>query len=313
MLRRQPPAEVVALRELRLEVFPGEILGIVGPNGAGKTVLLKLIATLSVATQGSVRVFGHDVAHAGREIRRRVGLATCDERSFYWRLTSRQNLMFFAKLTGLGRQGARQRVDELSDLLDLYALMDRPYRTLSTGNRQRLSIARALLLDPPLLLLDEPTNSLDPMAASRLREFLRDRVAAQAERAIVITSHNLEEVEDLSSRVAILVRGRILEVADMVTLQARYSRSRQVRLVLASRVANATVDRLAELAKDLRVDESAGDTSALVFEEDDEHPSLHGILVALVQAGHRVMSCESTQKGLRAIFDEAIAGRPGDE
>ena len=202
--------DVVALRDVSLQIEPGEILGLVGPNGAGKTVLVKLIATLTEPTSGQLRVFGLDSVRDSRRIRGLIGLTTTDERSFYWRLTCRQNLMFFARLYGHHGAAARRLVDELLDTIDLSHAVDRPYRVLSAGNRQRLAIARALLPDPPLLLLDEPTSSLDPIAASNLRKLIVERLHGNRERSVLFTSHDLVEVEEMCTRVAVLARGRIL-------------------------------------------------------------------------------------------------------
>ena len=296
----------MALSDVSLDVQPGEILGIVGPNGAGKTVLLKLIATLSEPTRGHVRVFGHDSVRFGRVIRRRVGMATCDERSFYWRLTSRQNLTFFAKLCGHPRSDARRRVDELFELFDLASLQDRPYRTLSTGNRQRLAIARALLLDPTLLLLDEPTNSLDPIAAARLRELIRDRIAPDGDRAILITSHNLEEVQDLSTRIAILDRGRILEVADMQTLCTRHGTADHVTVITRSAVSKEVLDELGSVAPGLRGNETRDGIFEVSFAQENGNHALHRVLAALMRSGNEIVRCESSGPDLKAVFDKLV-------
>ncbi len=302
----EPLPEVVALRDVNLDVRPGEILGVVGPNGAGKTVLLKLIATLSEPTKGQVRVFGQDSARFGRVIRRRVGMATCDERSFYWRLTSRQNMIFFAKLCGHGRATARRRVDELLDLFDLTSLANRPYRTLSTGNRQRLAIARALLLDPTLLLLDEPTNSLDPIAAANLRQLIRDRIRLDGDRAILITSHNLEEVQDLSSRVAILDHGTILEIADLQTLCERHRTTEHVTIVARSAIPHRLLDELRALVPGLDVEASRDGVFEVRFVHETGDHSLHRVIAALVTSGNEIIRCEASGPNLKAIFDKLV-------
>jgi ABC-2 type transport system ATP-binding protein len=210
--------DTVALCDVSLQVQPGEILGLVGPNGAGKTVLVKLIATLTEPTSGQLHVFGLDSVRAARTIRSGIGLATADERSFYWRLTCRQNLMFFARLYGRHGAAARRLVDELLDTIDLSDAADRPYRVLSAGNRQRLAIARALLPDPMLLLLDEPTSSLDPIAAANLRKLVVERLHRPGERSVLFTSHDLREVEEICTRVAVLSGGRILACSDPSSL-----------------------------------------------------------------------------------------------
>ena len=189
-LRRHSP--VLALRDLSLAVRRGETLGLLGTNGAGKTTLLKILATLILQDAGQVRGT--------------VGVVTGAERSFYWRLTGRQNLEFFAAFQGLGARATAARIEELRWRLGLDAL-DRRFGLYSTGMRQRLAIARALLPQPAVLLMDEPTRSLDPLATAALYRVIR---STQAGCTIVLATHSLAEAEALCDRVAILHRGRLL-------------------------------------------------------------------------------------------------------
>ena len=309
---RPKEQDVVALEDVSFDVRPGEILGLVGQNGAGKTVLLKMIATLNEPTDGQVRVFGKDSVTHSREIRSQVGMATCDERSFYWRLTSRQNMTFFAKLCGLSKRAARQRVNTLLDLLDLMPVADRSYRVLSTGNRQRLAIARALLLDPELLLLDEPTNSLDPIAAARLREVIQDRIASDRKRAVVITSHNLEEVQDLSSRVAILDHGRLLETDHLQALRARYASEETVTVEVRGSISSSLLDQLKALAASIVSRHKDDGCSELSYRQDPGDPCTHQILALLVESGVEVLRCHTEGSSLKDVFDRLVGGESPD-
>ena len=207
--RRPVKDPVEALREVSLDVKTGEIFGLIGRNGAGKTTLTKIVATLVQPTTGSVSVHGHDSVSDDEHVRRQIGLATAEERSFYWRLTSEQNLMFFARLHGLSDRAAKQRIKDLFAQLELDEVASRRFGELSTGNKQRLAVARALLASPPVLLLDEPTRSLDPLAAARMRELISSLAEQDPPVTIFLTSHNLAEVETLCARVAIISRGRI--------------------------------------------------------------------------------------------------------
>ncbi|MFQ5946705.1 MAG: ABC transporter ATP-binding protein [Anaerolineae bacterium] len=206
-VRRQPP--VCALRELDLTVGTGEILGLLGTNGAGKTTLLKILATLILPTAGRVTVEGCDVAREADRVKAMIGLGTSEERSFYWRLTGRQNLEFFAAFQGLSPHGARDRIEQLRAELGLEAL-DRRFGVYSTGMRHRLAIARALLRQPQILLLDEPTRSLDPLAAGVLRRLIRDTLVAEMGCTVVLATHNLGEAEELCDRIAVLHEGRLV-------------------------------------------------------------------------------------------------------
>jgi len=203
-LRRHPP--VLALRDLSLAVRRGETLGLLGTNGAGKTTLLKILATLILPNAGKATVHGWDVVQDAGQVRGTVGVVTGAERSFYWRLTGRQNLEFFAAFQGLGARATAARIEELRWRLGLDAL-DRRFGLYSTGMRQRLAIARALLPQPAVLLMDEPTRSLDPLATAALYRVIR---STRAGCTIVLATHSLAEAEALCDRVAILHRGRLL-------------------------------------------------------------------------------------------------------
>ena len=176
---------------------------------------------------------GHDSVSDDEEVRRQIGLATAEERSFYWRLTSEQNLMFFARLHGLSDRVAKQRIADLFAKLELDEVARRRFGELSTGNKQRLAVARAMLANPPVLLLDEPTRSLDPLAAARMRELIRSLAVQNPPVTILLTSHNLAEVETLCARVAIISRGRIRAIDTPRNLRDLTSESETVQITLA--------------------------------------------------------------------------------
>jgi ABC-2 type transport system ATP-binding protein len=225
-LRRKFKPPVEALRDVSFEIREGEIFGLIGPNGAGKTTLTKTIATLIQPTSGSVAVKGYDSVADDQNVRRQVGLAGAEERSFYWRLTAEQNLVFFARLHGLSGRTAKARIAELLALLELQDLARRRFAELSTGNKQRLSVARAMLANPPVLLLDEPTRSLDPIAAARMRSLIRS--LATNNTTIFLTSHNLTEVEELCDRVAVIGKGEIRALDTPQNLRAIHTDEERV-------------------------------------------------------------------------------------
>jgi ABC-2 type transport system ATP-binding protein len=200
---------VEALRDISFNVREGEIFGLIGPNGAGKTTLTKIIATLVQPTTGTVMVRGSDSVFDEDAVRVQVGLASAEERSFYWRLTVKQNLLFFSRLYGMSDKTAKRRIADLLELFHMEEYVDRRFGELSTGNKQRMAVMRALIGNPPVLLLDEPTRSLDPIAAATMRSIIRGLVQQQTPTSIFLTSHNLSEVEELCSRVAILSGGGI--------------------------------------------------------------------------------------------------------
>ena len=155
-------SERVAVDDVSLSIPQGQVFGLLGQNGAGKTTLVRMLTTLLLPTSGTARIDGIDVARDPLAVRSRVGLVNGDERSFYWRLTGRQNLEFFAALRHLDRTAATVAIDRLASSLGMTEHIDRPFRMLSSGQRQALAIARGLLDEPSIVFMDEPTRSLDP-------------------------------------------------------------------------------------------------------------------------------------------------------
>jgi ABC-2 type transport system ATP-binding protein len=205
------PRSVEAIRDVTLRVGRGEVFGLMGPNGAGKTTLLRMLATLLPPSHGGGRIAGSDLVRQAGAVRRMVGLASGEERGFYWRLSGRENLEFFAGLLGISPGDGRRRTDEVLELVDLLPMAHQAVAQYSTGMRQRLGIARALLGRPAVLLLDEPTRSLDPMITTGVQTLV-GRLAAEAGTTIVLATHNLDEAERTCHRVAILVDGTLRAV-----------------------------------------------------------------------------------------------------
>ena len=209
-LRGAVTEPVVALDRVSLQVYPGEVYGLVGPNGSGKTTLIKVCATLHLPDEGGGLITGIplDYPHA---IRSHIGLLTDQERSFFWRLTGRANLSYFGRLFDLDNDLLKRRIEELSRLLDLEGLLERRYDRCSAGMKQRIALARSLLTGPSVLLLDEPTRSLDPIQAGRLVHLLR-RIASEEKIAILASSHQLEYLSEYTDRTGLLLEGRLVEM-----------------------------------------------------------------------------------------------------
>lgn len=208
--RFRPREEAEALRGIALSVPRGQVHGLLGANGAGKTTLLKILATLVMPTSGCARVQGLDVVAEAPRVRERIGFVVAEERSFYWRLSGRDNLMFFAALQDLAGAERARRVDESLEIAGLSADADRPYREYSSGMRQRLSIARGLLARPEILLMDEPTRALDPPSAHWIRRFVRERLARDRGTTVLLATHDLLEAETTCDALSLVEGGRIV-------------------------------------------------------------------------------------------------------
>ncbi|MDQ6780302.1 MAG: ABC transporter ATP-binding protein, partial [Candidatus Eremiobacteraeota bacterium] len=215
-----------------LEVRAGELFGLLGANGAGKTTLLKILATLSIPDRGTITVAGVDARTNPMEVKRRIGLCVSEERSFYFRLTARQNLRFFGALVGLYGDLLEQRIAEVVALVDLTELIDRRFDTFSSGMRQRLSVARALLGDPDIIFFDEPTRAVDPMHAHEIRRMIRDVLVTQRGKTAVLATNSLEEAWSICDSVAILRDGRIIAHAPPKVLDAQFARFLRYHITL---------------------------------------------------------------------------------
>ncbi|HLE29354.1 MAG TPA: ABC transporter ATP-binding protein [Anaerolineales bacterium] len=241
-----PRGPVHALRDVNLRIEPGQFFGLFGPNGAGKTTLIRILATLILPTGGAAQVHGFDVAREPARVRALIGLVFSSENSFYGRLTGRQNLEFFAALQNLSRADARRRASELFELFGLAAAADAPFQTYSTGMRQKLNVARALLHNPPVLFLDEPTKGMDVLTAATLRTLLRAELVERQRKTVVLTTHDLEEMESMCDQVGILEQGQLRAVGAPADLIREASASVVYRLELVGGV-NGLAEHLAAL------------------------------------------------------------------
>jgi ABC-2 type transport system ATP-binding protein len=305
LFRMKARAPVVALREVSFEVGEGEIFGLIGRNGAGKTTLAKIIATLVQPTSGSVSVRGFDSVREEARVRAQVGLASAEERSFYWRLTVEQNLVFFSRLYGLGAREGRRRMEELLELFELTELRRRRFGELSTGNKQRMAVARSMLNSPPVLLLDEPTRSLDPLAAASMRGLIGSLARGARPVTILLTSHNLAEVEELCERVAIISRGRIRALDAPQRLRDAHRNRERVRLTLRG-VAAGRAAEIARAAPGAQASVEAGSDAGgavVCFEREAGDDALDRVLRAFVEAGARVVSCETERGSLLDVLE----------
>ena len=212
--------DLTAVDDLDLEVYPGEIFGLLGQNGAGKTTTILMLLGLSEPTEGEAEVMGLDPARVPREVKRRVGYLP-DAVGFYGGMTGRENLRYTARLNGLGRREADDAIDEVLEQVGLTDRADDPVETYSRGMRQRLGIADALVKSPDLLILDEPTTSIDPLGVVEILDLLR-RLVDERGLAILLSSHLLTQVQSVCDRIGIFAAGRLVGEGTVEELAAQF-------------------------------------------------------------------------------------------
>jgi len=207
------------LRGVSFSAQPGEIFGLLGPNGAGKTTTLRIICTLLSPDNGTVEVLGFDTRTAPQEVRKRVGVVTADI-GVYPRLTARENIAYFAQLSGVPDGELQRRVDGVIERLDVGKFADQRAESLSSGQKQKLAIARAIVHDPQVLMFDEPTSNLDVLASREVREFMVE--SKERGKCVIFSTHVMHDAERLCDRITILHEGRV--VASGPTAQVRGDR-----------------------------------------------------------------------------------------
>jgi sodium transport system ATP-binding protein len=208
----------LAVDAVSFTASPGEIFGLLGPNGAGKTTLLRMLATILEPTSGTARIGGFDIRREASEVRRRIGYLT-GSAGLYERLTARELLDYFGELNGIGPADRRRRIGEVEQLLELGEFIDRRCDRLSTGQKQRVSIARAILHEPPVLFFDEPTSGLDLPAARTVIRFVRR--CRDEGRTVLFSTHIMSEAEALCDRIAVMYAGKIAAIGTLEELRAR--------------------------------------------------------------------------------------------
>lgn len=208
VLSGKPRKCLCALNQVSLQVKEGELFCIFGPNKSGKSTLLKIISSYLLPTKGSVHVCGKDLLKEADHIRNMVNFVQGEERSFYWRLSGRENLYFFGRLYGIPLAKLRKKTEELFTLLEIDD-PDALFQEYSSGMKQRLSIARGLLNDPRVILMDEPTKGLDFLIAEKIRSFIRAEIIEKQKRTVLYTTHSLEEAKEIADRMAFIEAGVI--------------------------------------------------------------------------------------------------------
>jgi ABC-2 type transport system ATP-binding protein len=305
--RGRPPRRTI-LHGVSFTVGRGELVGLLGPNGAGKTTLLKSLAGLLLPDQGRIVVDGIDVSRDPLGAKRQIGYCVSEERSFYYRLTARRNLEFFGALYGLRGAELRRRVELVATQVDIRSALDRRFAGFSSGMRQRLTVARALLGNPQIVLLDEPTRAVDPVHAAELRAFIRHELIETLGKTIVLATNSLEEAWQLCDRIIVVNNGRIVALGPPSSLGGSLQRVSRYELVLddvdetlLARTRAIPGLTLAETSRD-----EAGTTLRVEIAES-EH-SLTELCRTVGTTGSRVRSIKSIEPSPVDVFQKVTNG-----
>lgn len=294
--------DLVAVDSISLRVERGQTLGLIGPNGAGKTTLLRIISTLAFPDQGDIRIEGHSVQENPRNVRRILGFMPA-EFGNPKNLSIGEYLDYFACMYGLPKKERAQRVKEVCELTDLVGRENVLVKGLSTGNRQRLLLAKTLIHDPEVLVLDEPASGLDPRARNELRGIIRE--LASMGKTIIISSHILPDIEDISDQIGILEAGRLVLDGDLNTLRHHH---RTTSTVVKLRVPPEDTQRTRSLLTALpKVTSCTSEGVHLIINTDE--PNRNFILAELLKNEIRVLQFAEDEPSLEQIFMQSTAGK----
>jgi ABC-2 type transport system ATP-binding protein len=309
LLGLKPAVCTQALDGISFALRGGEVTALLGPNGAGKTTLVNIFCDLIRADAGRVMLAGYQVPAQGRAARRQIGYVTTNDRSFFWRLSGRRNLEFFAALSGYGATEARERSAQVLERFRLTAHADKLFHTYSAGMKKRLGLARAFLHAPAVLLLDEPTNGLDAVSTEELIELVNSEIRSSG-KTVLWATHRAEEIERLCDRVLVLIGGRL-----------RFDGPTQDFLDISKRHMNFTIrvipptdgsilrDMLPELG--LALSESVACGSVDLRGVGGER-QLSSVLTRILSAGAMVQQIERHPEPLHLVFShlESLHTRP---
>jgi sodium transport system ATP-binding protein len=211
--------QICAVENVSFTCQPGSIYGLLGANGAGKTTTLRMLATILEPTDGTALVFGHDIVEHPEKVRASVGFLSTAT-ALYPRLTAQEMVEYFGRLNGLDEATLKKRIDDIFHRLDMNSFRDRRCDKLSTGMKQKTSIARTLVHDPPVMIFDEPTLGLDIMAARTIVAFIRE--CRQASKTVILSTHVMSEVEKLCDVIGIIHDGALLAEGTPAQLRETY-------------------------------------------------------------------------------------------
>jgi ABC-2 type transport system ATP-binding protein len=304
------PEYDVALAGIDVSVAEGEIFGLLGPNGAGKTTFIKILCGLIIADEGEVRIAGHELSE-GVKARHSIGVVYGDERSFQWRLSVRDNLRFFAQLYRVPKHQLDARIDSLLSMVGLAHAADKKMLGFSSGMKQRASIARGLLHDPPVILMDEPTRMLDPIGAFEVHSLIRERIATGG-RTVLVATNLMTEAEVLCDRLLLIDRGRPVLGGTVDEFRAAIRRDIVYRFLIEGQIGEA-LHRLtaAPGVHEAKCENVHAGVAEVIVTFDSNSNALPSIIRLLVDANVEIISCGKEDVSLDQVFRAMVIEQPG--
>lgn len=302
---------IPALMGVDLKVKKGELFVLLGPNGAGKTTLIKTLCTLILPNKGTAYVNGYDILEEGDAIRHSIGYVISEERSFYWRLTGRQNLKFFAALYNLFGTEADRRIETVLRITGLSDIKDKMFMDYSTGMRQKLGIARGLLIEPEILFMDEPTRSLDPNIAEQFREFVIEHLVKKRGKTVFFSTHNLHEAE-ISDSLAIIHQGKIRLQGPLKEIRGE-DRYFVIGLKAPENGIINTIEKM-DMVQSLKKlpGSSGGQDMEIEISLDEGRGDISDLIGEIVRMRGKILSCFPRKTSLQEIFRQATTlTKPG--
>lgn len=302
--RSRRRGDTVAVDDVSFSVRKNEVVGLLGPNGAGKTTIIKSICTILRPTSGEIWVDGADAIRNPRAALEKVTAVLEGNRNIYWRLTVRDNLEFFAGLQGQSLRSVRSYIDELIEMFGLKEKVHEQARALSRGMQQKLAVACALVKRTPILLLDEPTLGLDVETSYELRWILK-RMAEQGQRTILLSSHDMNVVQDICERVVIINRGKIV-VDDRIENLKRLFSASAYRFEIAGQLSPQQEQRLKEQFDLIKI--TANDQRTVIEAELLDARRVYEIIDVLQSNGCQLESVGKQYPDLEEIFLKIVKG-----
>lgn len=299
----------VAVEDISLTVQEGEVLAVLGPNGAGKTTTVRMMTSILKPTSGICRIAGYDVIKQAAQVRASVGVLT-EQHGLYERMKALEYLDFFGQIYRIDKHVLRRNAMALMERFDLAEAVDRRIGDYSKGMKQKLSLVRALIHNPPVLLLDEPTSAMDPQSAKQVRDAIIELQRDQ--RTFLLTTHNLNEAQQLADRIAIIRHGRIIANGTFEELAARFVGDPIMELTVSGEL-NGLVKDLSEL---VQVEDSGRDW--VRFRAADPNTTNPAVLRRLHGLGIDVVTLSRLSQTLEDIYlqvvkeDESQEGRVGE-